>query len=562
MVHKFVSSFLENFLLSQRDVFESSKILNGFLRLGNKISTKIKRIFSNSRSNIFWDRLQGKFSNDVEKKLALSFLLIIFIGFLIGLVFSDLDIGILKYLMITIVIFSIVPLFVVFVRKPWLGVLFYIFLMPFERFLSVNFIFPGIIMKLAFVFVSLAFLLNRIIYKKYKFSKKNRPPLVTDRRDARPSGSGRFFLSPKNFPLSGKVGFLPPVQNRWKIFLNFNSPFNLLITLFILWATLSGLWAHSEIEFLSEFSRYVILFFLFFMICNTMENKKQLKQLNQLTWVLIISAFLSAGIYLIENFFNLRIGQQVSHNYMAMAVLMPMIIAFYVLYSLFGFKKSKWNTKARAHTKVLILLIIATLFLSIIVSKSRGGFIGLIIIFIFLVLMSKNKKIIFLIFLILILVSIPVIAPLYERVAALKDIAGMQTPLSLQDKALLKRVYVYESSLIILTQHPFFGIGLGNFDSSVNEYMPFKSKVYHAHNFYLHTMVELGIPGLILLISLIYLIYRVYESNKNKARANLLRKFLALGFLVIFIWFLFDHTLVTAYYFWVFLAIFAIINKQ
>jgi O-antigen ligase len=58
------------------------------------------------------------------------------------------------------------------------------------------------------------------------------------------------------------------------------------------------------------------------------------------------------------------------------------------------------------------------------------------------------------------------------------------------------RYVIYQNALELAKMVPFTGLGLGNFDSAYWYY--FHEDFKHAHNIYINTAVELGLPGLIL----------------------------------------------------------------
>lgn len=66
------------------------------------------------------------------------------------------------------------------------------------------------------------------------------------------------------------------------------------------------------------------------------------------------------------------------------------------------------------------------------------------------------------------------------------------------------RVRIYTRTVEIIKQHPLFGIGAGNFAATYKDYcQPKEEIVTHAHNIYLATAVELGLPGGILFLLLL-----------------------------------------------------------
>jgi len=83
---------------------------------------------------------------------------------------------------------------------------------------------------------------------------------------------------------------------------------------------------------------------------------------------------------------------------------------------------------------------------------------------------------------------------------------------------------------------PFTGVGLGNFKIAYNFY--FGEEMMHAHNIYLNTGAELGIPGLIMLIILslqiigLGIIYAKHKENKFYYALNLGLTSMAFGLII------------------------------
>lgn len=158
---------------------------------------------------------------------------------------------------------------------------------------------------------------------------------------------------------------------------------------------------------------------------------------------------------------------------------------------------------------------------------SRGGWLG------FLTMSSvfylRDKKVVAaLMLLVLLFVSVAwVWPPLAERGKSIMSLAANQD-----------RVRIYKRTCRMIKDHPLLGIGAGNFPGAYEAYSPPEQLVWHAHNIYLSTMVELGLPGGILFL---LLLVRVVVAAW-RCKATLMGRCLLAGILGCLVHGLFDVT--------------------
>jgi len=112
----------------------------------------------------------------------------------------------------------------------------------------------------------------------------------------------------------------------------------------------------------------------------------------------------------------------------------------------------------------------------------------------------------------LLLFTLPVgyfIAPIKERFLSI--FLGLQT-----DGSIKCRLIFWEEGLKVFKSSPIWGIGFGqwsSFFSSVNSVYKYPCPNYHAHNIFIHELVESGIVGLLLLsLLLVYLLFVLTRS--------------------------------------------------
>ena len=97
------------------------------------------------------------------------------------------------------------------------------------------------------------------------------------------------------------------------------------------------------------------------------------------------------------------------------------------------------------------------------------------------------------------------------------------------DASSANRILIWKGAQQMIQEHPWTGVGLGRFSSQIGQYMQ-QVRWYDAHNAYIITAAEMGIPALILFIVMILVIfwitYVVYTHHPDPfIRAT------ALGFL-------------------------------
>jgi O-antigen ligase len=90
-----------------------------------------------------------------------------------------------------------------------------------------------------------------------------------------------------------------------------------------------------------------------------------------------------------------------------------------------------------------------------------------------------------------------------------------------RDRSAAKRIEIWKTSLAIAADHP-FGIGAGNFFSVIGRYEP-RQKGFDTHNAYLRCLTELGIPGMAVFTLLIANAFCVLGRCRRSARQHVAR---------------------------------------
>lgn len=166
--------------------------------------------------------------------------------------------------------------------------------------------------------------------------------------------------------------------------------------------------------------------------------------------------------------------------------------------------------------KLLYLVCTAVMSISIILTFSRGAWMGMLLGIIVFV-GAKDKRLL-----------LPLIAGTVVIFAAIPSVADrilyMISPEYMQSSSRGGRLGRWEKGLEILRSKPWLGVGLGHFGGAVahNNEIP---GTFYMDNYYLKTAVEMGIIGLgaflFLITSAIAWCYRAYVRIVNPASKNL-----------------------------------------
>lgn len=162
-----------------------------------------------------------------------------------------------------------------------------------------------------------------------------------------------------------------------------------------------------------------------------------------------------------------------------------------------------WQTK-ELHKKVLFLLTSLLLMVTLVLTFSRGGWLGFAFgIFIFILLVEKR--------LLLLLIPLGVIAMNFLPPTIVNRILSIG---NFADTSNNYRIRIWKLTLEIIKDFWPTGVGFG--------YIPFKQTfetyirtmpAYHSHNTYLEVLAEMGLPGILVFIVLIFVLYKYSIKN-------------------------------------------------
>jgi O-antigen ligase len=167
----------------------------------------------------------------------------------------------------------------------------------------------------------------------------------------------------------------------------------------------------------------------------------------------------------------------------------------------------------------LVLAALAGSVFVLMLSFSRGGFVGLLVILAVLLIVERKNRVVMTIAAVGAVILVVAAPALYwDRIISMYEAAQHVS----EDYSVLVRVQTMKVAVILGLKNPVFGIGIGNFIAEASRYLPFAKAV---HNAYLQIFSEMGLPGLLLVSSIfirnIFIIRSMMSSTRNRERARL-----------------------------------------
>jgi putative inorganic carbon (hco3(-)) transporter len=272
---------------------------------------------------------------------------------------------------------------------------------------------------------------------------------------------------------------------------------------FLGWAALGGL-SSLYGEFVNQaLLDYAKILLIFFVAINATKSVQQLAVLAGL-WVLMFGLYPARGTYF--NFLSGigtfgRYGWNFSfanYNDLAAYAILAMALSAFLLAGQFP----RWvRTAALASTAGLALLIIIT--------QSRGAFIGLVIAFVFMLLRSRSRTRLIR-FGVLAVVGIVLMAPgaVWERFSRMKYLFNTET-IAEADGSAEQRYILLQIASAIARDHLATGVGLGAYTEAHGVYAEDRPEWSmgrgnrDAHNMYVSLVAETGLPGLALFLGML-----------------------------------------------------------
>ena len=310
----------------------------------------------------------------------------------------------------------------------------------------------------------------------------------------------------------------------------FSTSINISINGVLISAALLLLWFAitiftSQIMYLSSYNFFwvgsLIIIFLIFTFYDNQD-----KIWNNI-WPAILLLVLLWAIYGLVQYYYLHVPTNATFlNRNSLAALINLALIPASAYFLIKEKDRPWlflNNK-------LLAIALIILFLTTFIITSRGATLSLILGFIILIVLIRKQivKRQFYYFLALIFVSF-LIAAISQSLIQDAPAAFTDRMVSLQNTSTAgnSRFIIWKSLLPLFNDMPWYGLGLGSLWIFWPPYRPTNdhSAGYFAHNDYIQLTLEVGYPGIILLLSLfLFIAVNFIRSYKNTTNLTLIQR--------------------------------------
>lgn len=275
----------------------------------------------------------------------------------------------------------------------------------------------------------------------------------------------------------------------------------------------------------------------YFVVINVITTKKQLKMvLYTMLFIAVLTAIYGIYQYKFGDVYSQAWLDSEMFEDIKMRVYStlenPNVYGEYLLL-IIPFAVALFWTEKGWKKKLILLLSIGITGLALVLTFSRGCWLGIIFAIAILALII-NRRFIFLGIILLLLLPFVLPATILDRFMSIGDMADTSTSY---------RVYIWMGTLAMLRDYWLSGVGMGI--TSFNTIYPLYSynniKAPHSHNLYLQIIVEYGIGGFIVMAGVVYNYFKMVIISM-KAKKNILLGGLMSGMLGFLLQSMTDHT--------------------
>ena len=268
----------------------------------------------------------------------------------------------------------------------------------------------------------------------------------------------------------------------------------------VLWGLVTTLYAMSTEAAYTALIELLKALVIFFVVMNALRTPQQLRSYI----VLFLVAFLiwpARGTlinYVTGNrYFGRAIWNGICANPNDLAAITLLVLGLTLAIATVKAQNTRVRRATIAFVPVAVLIILLT--------QSRGAFIGLLIGFGPKILsrIRKRPTIAGPVLIVVVLAALLVPATAWHRFENITKVTSSAT-ISEADQygSAAQRLDILKNGWHIFTDHPFFGVGIGCYNEANARYAP-KLGRRDAHNTYLSLAVEMGLPGLVLWLGLV-----------------------------------------------------------
>ncbi|MDR3565329.1 MAG: O-antigen ligase family protein [Negativicutes bacterium] len=294
------------------------------------------------------------------------------------------------------------------------------------------------------------------------------------------------------------------------------SPFDILVILLVVFSAAS-IWGSPDrgfsfYNYYHLMGRYVLLYYL---VINNVQSPQQVRRL-------VLTVLFSAGVVAAYGFYQYVHGVDMAFGWVdgdqfpdlkvrVFSTLQnPNLLAGYLVVMIAVAAGIGCNANHRGE-KALFFALVLALGVCLVLTYSRGAWISVLALIIAFGVL-KNRKILWL------LALIPVTMVIGHELV-MDRLLSIMNP---TDTSSTLRLALWESTIAMITGHPWLGIGWGAYWMVYPEYDFFvlnaNTKILHAHNMYLHIAAEIGLPGFLTFLGI--LCGHAYSAYRLAARAT------------------------------------------
>jgi O-antigen ligase len=307
-------------------------------------------------------------------------------------------------------------------------------------------------------------------------------------------------------------------------------PIVLPLLTFIIWTIVASLISPNPLQNLSAVKK-LFLYLILFLIPAIVRGE------NQATWIFkaVFATSSVACIAGIAQYYYDPTRQDLLHrpsglmsHWMTYSGLLMLVFIMLMTYALcIGWRNYKWL--------IGIIPLMGLMIWVLIITQTRNAWLGVIAGAFILVLLRRPRALIgLMIFLLLVYLVMP--ADIKQRLKSGWDPNDPNTR---------NRIELFQTSLRLIEDHPWFGVGYKNVRQEAPRYRgkgsdEFPDWMYqHMHNNFLQIAAERGIPGLLIwmwfMLRLAWDALRVYRARPGGSRESLIISTAALGAWVAFL---------------------------
>jgi O-antigen ligase len=258
-----------------------------------------------------------------------------------------------------------------------------------------------------------------------------------------------------------------------------------------------SVWPGNSVNFIIDYYWKTILVFLVLVSLVT-----SIKDMNKFVWALLIAVGFLSALSIIANMQGVKFAADrvfVSSTYDPNDLALVMVIAF--PFAVFGVLTQK------GIVKIILGGLTALIVMTIILTVSRGGFLGFLGVSLFIIIGVRKyfKKAMAPLIIIIVLVSGILIyyagnSSFWERMSTILTYKQDYNVTSYSG-----RIEVWKRGLTLMSQKPFWGVGINGFVTAEGlSHQDIRGKWSTAHNSFIQIGAELGIIGLFLFCYLIW----------------------------------------------------------